>query len=298
MTLDIDAKILQLTRDEFVTADQVVQSLTRLEDFFRKTMDSRGLFVVAYVETTTSLKQRIQHQRQGEGQFFNDPDWIEQILLAFSNLYRQALFGSIQNLTIPAAWQIAFSKASDRGTLSIQHFMLGINAHVVHDLPLALYQANIGLGEEREAKHKDYNKVNDILRNATNSIQRKISNYHRAKGLGVLDQLFFGLDEWITDFFFRSERENSWYKAEELTRPFAGETVDDVKRKIDVAAQEIALQISAWRFPYILGKYFTPEDEALIKVITPTEDELRLMHEIERPQSNEAGEPWNWTEII
>jgi hypothetical protein len=298
MTLDIDAKILQHTRDEFVTMNQVVQSLTDLEDLFRKTKDSRGLFVVAYVETTTSLRQKIQRQRQGEGQFFNDPDWIEQILLAFANLYRQALFGSIQNLAIPAAWQIAFSKASDRKTLSIQHFMLGINAHVLHDLPIAVYQANIGLSEERPAKRQDYNKVNDILRNATNSIQKKISNYHRAKGLGVLDQLFFGLDEWIADFFFRSERESSWYRAEELTNPREGETVDEVRRKIDVAAQKIALQISAWRFPYILANYFNPEDEVLVKVITPTEEELKAMYEIEGPGSNKTDETWNWTEII
>ena len=151
----INNDIIQLTENEFLNIDDVAQRLTQLEELFRQTKDNRGIFIVAYKDMTIRLREKIRLQKDGTEKVFNNINWIEEYLLAFANLYRKALYGSIQTLSIPEAWRIAFEKAyDDRGVISLQHLMLGINAHIAHDLPFALYQTGVGVGAERKHKKK------------------------------------------------------------------------------------------------------------------------------------------------
>lgn len=316
----INNDIIQLTKDEFLNIDDVAQRLTQLDELFRQTKDNRGIFIVAYKDMTIRLREKIRLQKDSTEKVFNNTHWLEQYLLAFANLYRKALYGSVKALNIPEAWRIAFEKADDdRGVISLQHLMLGINAHIAHDLPLALYQTGVGTREEQKHKKMDHDKVNDVLREATNSIQNKVTRYHLSQGFSILEKILGPFDEWITQFYFEKQREQAWYNALHLTYLSKDEPVDSylrdwfawalqstqsftsfetLLRQIDLKALDLAQVITTWKLPKVPGFREDVTFDEFERVLTD-QDLEQLEAEIEgKKKVAETETAWDWTKII
>ena len=186
----------------WVTTEDVLSGLTALEASFVSQRDKRGIFTTAYALMTAGLAERIE---QGE---FEDPDWLRLYLPAFADLYRRALLDyETDPESAPKPWRIAFD-AARADSLLIQDVFLGINAHVNHDLPLALMAVTID--PERESRYRDHVKVNDTLRHATGPVQGRIRDLY-APGLGLLDIAAGEFDEIVTNFSLEKAREAAWW---------------------------------------------------------------------------------------
>jgi hypothetical protein len=278
---------------EYQTISDAAQSLTALENLFRQTKDKRGIFVVAYKEMTDTLQKLIDSQEKGSDKIFNDLEWVKGYLVTFANLYREALYGALHHLTVPRAWKISFEKIEDEGILTIQHLMLGINAHIMRDLPFTLNQIGLGNDEQQKFRKEDHDNVNQVLETATDTIQKKVSNYHRAKGLALLDSFLTSFDEWVTNSFFQRQREMAWLDALSLAE--SGE----LRGKIEDKAEEYALRISAWQFPKVVAEFFMPDGGEIIEILSPDEKQVALMKSIEgKIQPNEPKMNWDWTQVI
>lgn len=190
----------------YISIDGAIAALTALEQTFRDQHDRRAIFATAYLAITRAIKQNV-----ADGQF-QDNAWVTRYALCFANLYRTALLAYEQGdlLSLPKAWRIAFETSKNNGALAIQDLMLGINAHINHDLALALIEVTID--PQRPMRYADHCKVNDVLRAATDPMQQRIGQLY-APILNLLDQACDHIDEDIACFSVEKAREAAWLAA-------------------------------------------------------------------------------------
>jgi hypothetical protein len=183
--------------------DAAVEALSQLEQAFRSQRDRRGIFVTAYLSITQAIRQNI------AASAFLDYAWVTRYALCFANLYRKALLAYEMGDTAatPKAWRIAFDTAKYGEALAIQDLVLGINAHINHDLALALNEVSID--PDRATRYADHTKINDVLKAATDPLQDKIGQIY-APILNLLDQACDRLDEDIACFSVAKAREDAW----------------------------------------------------------------------------------------
>ncbi len=182
---------------------EVIAGLAALEQEFLARRDRRGVFVSAYLSITRELKCRIEAGR------FHDGAWVSRYAVAFADLFRRALAAceSGDRAACPGAWRLALDASAAGAGLAIQDLVLGINAHINHDLPLALRE--VGVDPGRGLKHADHTEVNAALRVVTHRVRDWFLPLY-ATGLGVLDGCLAGLLEGLTGLGFRAARERAW----------------------------------------------------------------------------------------
>lgn len=190
----------------YSSLDDVINGLTVLEEFFRGRRDRRAVFVTGYNLTTQEIRRWVQEDR------FLDSQWVERYAITFADFYRQAVVewesGAIDR--VPRAWRIAFQACRSRQSLIFQDLILGINAHVNHDLALALVAVSIG--QKRQQRRKDHNRVNQVLKQAADRIQNEIASVY-APGLNKMDLAGGRLDEALAQFSLEKAREQAWLSA-------------------------------------------------------------------------------------
>jgi hypothetical protein len=181
--------------------EDVIDGLAGAQEAFLKRRDRRGVFVTAYLEITRELRRRIQAQK------FHDGDWVSRYVVAFANLYRKALLAHHEGnrAALPRAWQLSLDTSAAGMALVIQDLLLGINAHINHDLPLALREVGI----EGLFRYEDHTAVNDALRETTGIVQDRIAAFY-SSGLGALDHLLGDVDEDLASFKFEAARAHAW----------------------------------------------------------------------------------------
>mgnify|MGYP001390700617 CR=1 FL=1 len=300
-------QITHLTQQPYHTVAAAEKSLRGLEGFFRHSKDNRGLFVIAYAEMTTRLKKAL----TGLHSPFNEPAWVTDYLLAFANLYREALHGFITGATIPAAWRIAFERAADdRGVISLQHLLLGINAHIGHDLPLSLQQVGLGEGQTQQRRYADHQRVNEILKAATDPIQDKVTRFHLSQGFSLLEKIIGPFDEGLTNYFFKRQRTRAWYNGLYLACLSDGVSIDSqladwfrwalqsdeavsdvpqLRQRLDQQAFQFASDvILRWKLPSIPGFRDDETFDAFEQSLTDAEL-AQLARNIEQQRSRSAA---------
>ncbi|MGH4019482.1 MAG: DUF5995 family protein [Pseudonocardiaceae bacterium] len=187
----------------YQTIEDVIEGFARLEQAFLARRDRRGVFVVAYLKITQELQRRIDANQ------FHNSHWVADYGVAFANRYHQALaaYEREDRASVPEPWRISLDTSKAGSGLVMQDLMLGINAHINHDLAFALHE--VGIDPDRNARYEDHTAVNAALRVATEEVQDRIAAMY-ATGLGVLDQLLGNLDEEFSLFSFQAAREHAW----------------------------------------------------------------------------------------
>jgi hypothetical protein len=146
--------------DTFKCVDKTIREMERRYDGLWNTCDHRGLFALAYLETTK------EYQRASlEPGFFRDPEFLNHEDVIFAQLYFDAYddwqAGRLQ--TVPPAWRLAFSASTKKRVNTMGDVLLGVSAHINRDLPIVL--ATIGLTNPvtGDSRKPDHDKVNAFL---------------------------------------------------------------------------------------------------------------------------------------
>jgi hypothetical protein len=109
-------------------------------------------------------------------------------------------------------------QARDRlGIKRVQFALAGINAHINHDLPVALVQTGKALRvvlKRGTAEFRDFERVNSILE----TVQEEAKRYIATGLVGVIDQSLVDLDDNAANWSVRKARETAWSKGEILWR--------------------------------------------------------------------------------
>lgn len=181
------------------TIQEVINQLDRIIEDAINTNNRLGLFAYVYRRTTAEILKEIQL-----GNFENN-ELLEQLDVAFANLYLEAYEQYQNNVPISKSWLFAFT-CKDESLTILQHVMMGMNAHI--NLDLAIATSNVMKGKELQDVKNDFDKVNDILFQILNEMQDRLSRVSPI--LFLLDWAGQNSDEEVIDFSMRKAREQSW----------------------------------------------------------------------------------------
>jgi hypothetical protein len=149
----------------------VEEAIARMQAIERSLPAADGLacFNRMYLEITQDVNGRL---AQG---FFSDRHFMSTLDTVFANLY----FGAVDALAvpprpIPTAWQPLIESRSQSGIYPIQFALAGMNAHINHDLPIALVRTctELGTAPADGSHHEDYQKVDALLDAAEQSVRQ------------------------------------------------------------------------------------------------------------------------------
>lgn len=199
--------------------DSAPTAEARLADLARQWGDAgdrRAVFAECYLVMTRSVEENI---RAGS---FNDGVWVGRLLDRFADYYFDAVdsYGGTLGVRVcPQVWREALDACSDPLCHPLQALMLGINAHINHDLALALVDVLDDwptLDEEaRQRRRDDHELVNTIIDDTTDEVQKDVVGRWSPAAEG-LDLLMGPLDEWAFGQLAESWRSRVWADAMDL----------------------------------------------------------------------------------
>ncbi len=190
----------------------VVQRITRLVDQWEATHDRRAIFLDCYALMTRNMLDAIDAGR------FNDDEWVSRLLHRFADYYFDALDLYDQaSPETPPVWKLTHDAARNKKVMTLQHLLLGVNAHINFDLVFTLVELLApewdGLSPaEREQRHADHTLVNRILGETIDSVQDQVIDRH-SPWFNVIDKLLGPTDEWFTSRLIARWREDVWDNA-------------------------------------------------------------------------------------
>ena len=97
-----------------------------------------------------------------------DKNWLTQLDVNFAGFYFSAIAAFLQaDGRLASSWEALFEARHQPGIDRIQFALAGMNAHINHDLSLALIQTNQDLGIHpalTSPEHGDFERVNSLWR--------------------------------------------------------------------------------------------------------------------------------------
>ncbi len=170
--------------------------------------------------------------------YFHDAAWVERLMLRFADYYYDALhLYDQQSDRTPPVWKQAHDATRHRRLHILQRLLLGINAHINYDLPLALCDCmrdewHTADANARQHRYEDHEMVNHIIAETIDAVQNNIIE-PRSIVMAVIDRLMGRVDEWLLAKLIRSWRTDVWHVAVQLL-----EADSDKQREYIRRAQE------------------------------------------------------------
>jgi hypothetical protein len=157
-----------------VPLTSVADVIARLEAIGASLAAGDGLacFNRMYLEVTEQVDSNL---RAG---FFADPAFMTQLDITFAGLYFAAAEAADDLAAVPLAWRPLIEQRFTPGIEPIQFALAGMNAHINHDLPLAVTSTCTALATSPAAgtHHGDYQKVDQLLDAAEQSVRQSLES--------------------------------------------------------------------------------------------------------------------------
>jgi hypothetical protein len=147
------------------------------------------------------------YSQLGEG-FYADPAFMTHLDVAFAGLYFAAAGAAGDPAAVPLAWRPLMEQRANAGIEPVQFALAGMNAHINHDLPLAVVAtcAALGTSPEAGAHFADYQKVDQLLDAAEQSVRQ---SFESAPELAV-DRHLAAVNDLLANWTINSARDLAW----------------------------------------------------------------------------------------
>ena len=183
----------------------VAEAIARMETIGAGLPAGDGLacFNRMYLQVTQTVGTDL-----GQG-FFADPAFMTTLDVTFANLY----FAAAQAMpaAVPTAWRPLVELRGTAGIEPIQFALAGMNAHINHDLPVAVVSTCTELGTAPgDGSHlADFQKVDALLDTAEEGVRR---SFESAPEL-ALDRHLQAVDNLVACWTINSARDVAWQNA-------------------------------------------------------------------------------------
>jgi hypothetical protein len=161
---------------------------------------------------------------------WEDATWLTRLAVVFANFYFAAIANALQqNPDVASSWRALFEARNKTGIDRIQFALAGMNAHINHDLALALLQTNDELHMTpplESPEHDDYEQVNGLLEQVLPSALNLLA----AGIVGELAQDTGKVGRLLAIWNVRAARDLAW--------DFAGHL-----RNLEGASRDVALEV-------------------------------------------------------
>lgn len=136
--------------------DQVLEQFDGFIEWSERDQSNLGIFATVYRKSTIRIKHKIQ-----QGDFFEDNNRMEQLVILFADRYFKALEDYRNGVRPTESWHIAFKATEDKNTSILQHLLLGITAHIGLDLGIVCHQTHVG--QDLEKFQQDFKRIETLL---------------------------------------------------------------------------------------------------------------------------------------
>lgn len=158
---DTDTRLLQIVAEAVPASIPDVISIMQQIDDSLPVNDGLKWFNKLYLMVT----QQIDTQTPSGG--WEDAKWLTRLDVVFATFYFMAIVGALkQDPQTASSWGALFEARKRAGVDRIQFALAGMNAHINHDLALALLQTDDELHlmpALQSPEHDDYEHVNTLL---------------------------------------------------------------------------------------------------------------------------------------
>jgi hypothetical protein len=127
--------------------------------------DGVGVFNAVYLQVSEMVLERLE-----TGGVFADNAFMAELDMRFAGFWFAA-YDSTDGEQ-PRAWAPLFERRATPGLLPVQHALAGMNAHIEHDLPLAVIRTCRDRGLRPSQVRADYEAVSDLLAEVEAEIRR------------------------------------------------------------------------------------------------------------------------------
>ena len=184
------------------TMDDVIARMRSIDSSLPAS-DGVACFNRMYLEVTLGVSQRV---AQGS---FEDAAFVSHLDVVFANLY----FSAVDALSgapsaLPVAWQPLLAARAAPGIEPIQFALAGMNAHINHDLPLAVVTActDLNTAPNDGFHHDDYQKVDGLVDASEQSVRESFE----PKDVVVVDKHVAAVANVIGNWSINSARDVAW----------------------------------------------------------------------------------------
>jgi hypothetical protein len=207
------------------TIDDVVRTMESIDELLPNN-DGLKWFNRLYLMVTTEVD--LDPPAGG----WKDPDWLLLLDVVFAGFYFRAVAGFLSgDSTVPSSWNVMLSARYTAGIDRIQFALAGMNAHINHDLALALLatdqQMNL-VPDDASPQRVDYEAVNGLL----NTVMPSALQMLAVGVLGELAQDTGKIGRILAFWNICRARDLAWDFAEHLRG------LDDGARQVALAAQD------------------------------------------------------------
>ena len=182
----------------------VAEAIARMEAIVAATPADDGLacFNRMYLAVTQTVNSEL-----GQG-FFADPAFMTTLDVVFANFYFAAADAASEPATVPLAWRPLIEQRATAGIEPIQFALAGMNAHINHDLPVAVVTTCAELGTEPAAGPHlaDFQKVDQLLDAAEQSVRRSFESRPEL----AVDRHLQAVDNLVACWSINSARDLAW----------------------------------------------------------------------------------------
>jgi Family of unknown function (DUF5995) len=156
-----DSQLIEITSGPPpTTIDDVLTLMQRIDDLLPNN-DGLKWFNLLYLRVT----QQVDCSPPPGG--WKDSAWLTRLDVVFAQFYLAAILNWLNNPgNVPSSWKALFEARFRPGIERIQFALVGMNAHINHDLALALLQTDTELNlipGKTSGEHADFEHVNGIL---------------------------------------------------------------------------------------------------------------------------------------
>jgi hypothetical protein len=191
---------------------QSIQGVLQLLQTIDNTcVDGDGLkwFNWLYLQVTQAVENRV------AAGGFNDPAWLSELDVQFAKLYFNALYAALTGAPCPGCWEAMFSCRSQNRVARIQFALAGMNAHINHDLPLAVVAACKATNTEPQhgtAQYDDYTAIDGTLNGLIDTAKQTLNVRLPGDPLPAVSHL----EDLMAAWNLAAARENAWNTAGSL----------------------------------------------------------------------------------
>ena len=181
------------------TIGQVIELLDEIIEKEIQQNSKLAFFPILYKKVTEAVKDGIEKEE------FEDNDRMEKLDVVFANRYLEAYTQFKARKHCTACWKVAFDQGHKFWPITLQHLLLGINAHINLDLGIAAAEI---AGSKIENLKNDFYRINDLLSGMVEGVQHDINRISPV--IGLLDSIAGKLDERLVDFSIQIARDGAW----------------------------------------------------------------------------------------
>ena len=170
-SVDSTLRDLLARRHEIDSVPEVVATLMAIQSALPLT-DGLRWFNSVYSTVTVAFASEL------DSPSWRDPAWIRLLDVKFAALYFEALAKGLEQPALaPKCWQPLLASRDRTDVTKIQLALAGMNAHINHDLSIAVFEAcrarNIQ-PTDGSGQHADYLHINAILKTVTDEARSEL----------------------------------------------------------------------------------------------------------------------------